>query len=95
MRRLDLLALGFAVILLAVSPARAEEDWKQCGAWNNWCRPACGSWNANCAGQSTETIIGRMAPQSFFANPKYHGQRQESDDWWDRGPGFRKTAPND
>jgi hypothetical protein len=34
-----------------------------------------------------------MAPQSFFANPWYHGQRLKGDDWWDRGPGLRKSAP--
>jgi hypothetical protein len=35
-----------------------------------------------------------MAPQSFFANPWYHGQRLEPDDWWDHGPGLRQRAPS-
>lgn len=53
----------------------------QCAAWNNWCRPACGDWNGYCAGQSLPTIIGRMAPQSFFADPWYYGQPQD----WNTG----------
>jgi hypothetical protein len=86
--------LGFAGLLLFSSGgAPAGQHKQRCEAWNNWCRPLCGSWNANCAGQSTATIINRMAPQSFFANPWYHGQRLKGDDWWDRGPGLRKTAP--
>jgi hypothetical protein len=91
-----MLKQAFAVccLLLASSAASAGEPKQECEAWNNWCRPLCGSWNGNCADQSTPTIINRMAPQSFFANPWYRGQRLEDDDWWDRGPGLRKVAPN-
>lgn len=62
-----------AAILALPAPASA----KDCAAWNNWCRPACGDWNAYCA-QSLPTIIGRMAPQSFFADPWWHGQPNET-----------------
>ncbi len=90
-----LAVLGCAGLLLVSAAATAGERRQDCAAWNNWCRPACGSWNANCAGQSRPTVIGRMSPQSFFANPWYHGQHLQADDWWDRGPGLRKTAPRD
>jgi hypothetical protein len=80
MRR-EHLPLGFwvgcllaAAILAVPAPALA----KDCAAWNNWCRPACGDWNGYCAGQSLPTIIGRMAPQSFFADPWWHGQPSET-----------------
>jgi hypothetical protein len=63
-----------AAILAVPAPASA----KDCAAWNNWCRPACGDWNGYCAGQSLPTIIGRMAPQSFFADPWWHGQHSET-----------------
>src|SRR5262249_56319926 len=67
----SLLAVGMIYLPL---PASA----KDCAAWNNWCRPACGDWNGYCAGQSLPTIIGRMAPQSFFADPWWYGQRSDT-----------------
>src|SRR5262249_61590655 len=70
----SLLAVGMIYLPL---PASA----KDCAAWNIWCRPACGDWNGYCAGQSLPTIIGRMAPQSFFADPWWYGQPQD----WNTG----------
>ncbi len=52
-------------------PALAKED---CGAWNNWCRPACGDWNAWCAGQSLPDVLSRMQPRSYSADPKSVGE---------------------
>jgi hypothetical protein len=40
----------------------------------NWCQPACGEWNAWCAGQSLPSVIARMSPRSYFADPKWLGQ---------------------
>ena len=88
MRKRSLIALGLLGFLAALTPAAARAEKacargdqrcaKQCGAWNNWCRPACGDWNGYCAGQSLPTIIGRMAPKSFFADPWWYGQRSET-----------------
>jgi hypothetical protein len=63
-----------AVLLLALAvgtPAFAKKD---CGAWNNWCRPASGDWNAWCAGQSLPDVLSRMQPRSYFADPKWVGE---------------------
>jgi hypothetical protein len=66
-------AAGLALLLAssAGTPALAKKD---CGAWNNWCRPACGDWNAWCAGQSLPDVLSRMQPRSYFADPKWAGE---------------------
>jgi hypothetical protein len=35
-------ASGLAGLLLAVGAGTPDLAKKDCGAWNNWCRPACG-----------------------------------------------------
>lgn len=65
------LTIAGATLLLSLgagTPALAKKD---CGAWNNWCRPACGDWNAWCAGQSLPDVLSRMQPKSYFADPKW------------------------
>jgi len=62
---------GLLLVLSAGVPAFAKKD---CGAWNNWCRPACGDWNAWCAGQSLPDVLRRMQPRSHFADPKWVGE---------------------
>lgn len=65
-------AFGAGLLTLCVgAPALAKKD---CGAWNNWCRPACGDWNAWCAGQSLPDVLSRMQPRSTFADPKWVGE---------------------
>ena len=68
-RAIPAVALGLS--LVASAPASAKED---CGAWNNWCRPACGDWNAWGAGQSLPDVLSRMQPRSHFADPKWAGE---------------------
>jgi hypothetical protein len=68
-----LLIFGAGLLLAASAPVPASAA-KDCGAWNNWCRPACGDWNAWCAGQSLPDVLSRMQPRSYFADPKWHGQ---------------------
>jgi hypothetical protein len=63
-----------ACLLALPAPASA----KDCAAWNNWCRPACGDWNAYCAGQSLPRVISRMSPRSYFADPWWYGQRSDT-----------------
>jgi hypothetical protein len=65
-------------MLAAVPALPAPASAKDCAAWNNWCRPACGDWNAYCAGQSLPQIISRMSPRSHFADPWYYGQRVDT-----------------
>jgi hypothetical protein len=64
-------ASGLAGLLLAVGAATPALAKKDCGAWNNWCRPACGDWNAWCAGQSLPDVLSRTLPRSYFADPKW------------------------
>jgi hypothetical protein len=66
-----ILAATFAALLLAFGAGAPAFAKKECGAWNNWCRPACGDWNAWCAGQSLPDVLRRMQPRSFFADPTW------------------------
>ncbi|ODR96037.1 hypothetical protein AUC69_02130 [Methyloceanibacter superfactus] len=68
-----LLVFGAGLLLAASAPA-PDATAKDCGAWNNWCRPACGDWNAWCAGQSLPDVLSRMQPKSYFADPKWVGE---------------------
>lgn len=68
--RLSLSAALGAGLLLALSVG-APVFAKDCGAWNNWCRPACGDRNAWCAGQSLPDVLRRMQPRSTFADPTW------------------------
>jgi hypothetical protein len=71
------LLLGFGVAcLLGILTAPASA--KDCAAWNNWCRPACGDWNGYCAGQSLPQVISRMSPRSYFADPWWYGHRSDA-----------------
>lgn len=72
--RLFLACVGAWVLLSFGAPALAGMD---CGAWNNWCRPACGDWNSWCAGQSLPDVLSRMQPRSHFADPKWVGDSYE------------------
>lgn len=64
-------SLGGLLFALGAGSALAEKD---CGAWNNWCRPACGDWNAWCAGEPLPDVLSRMQPRSYFADPKWVGE---------------------
>ena len=73
-RKHSLLSFGLAW-LLGILAVPAPASAKDCAAWNNWCRPACGDWNGYCAGQSLPQVISRMSPRSYFADPWWYGQR--------------------
>jgi len=84
-RKHSLLGFGLAWLLgilaaaaPAPAPAPAPASAKDCAAWNNWCRPACGDWNGYCAGQSLPQVISRMSPRSYFADPWWYGQRSDT-----------------
>ena len=88
-------ALVWLCLSAAVPVLPAPASAKDCAAWNNWCRPACGDWNAYCAGQSLPQIISRMSPRSHFADPWYYGQRSDTPykEWrWDGKTQERKKA---